>query len=332
MQQKDLKFINYNVGITGFLRSIFSTGRDEFSSKAQVELRYKKGNKTVAGYVVRGGEGTLINRKRYASEILIPPYIKETAETSIEETFDVGFKEGEITGSGEAESMADIASDKIIDIEGRILGAEEKQISEFLDTGNITVKDSNNKAIRGDIPFERPTDCIFTEPQKWDGTANSPIKTETKARKLIANKTGRVLDIAVMGSDAYEAFLNNDDIKSRLKDTSPYIDIIRQNLSGVAVFVGMISGVKYYAFFEQYKDLDGDMKYFIDPKKVVYSSSQNQGHFCYGLPSHKEAVPTARFVNEFSKADGSTDIIEVHSCPAFNPNEIDGYVTAQVLT
>ena len=316
-----------------FLKKLFNAPA-VISSEKNLRLEYFKEGEKASAYVERRSEGHLVDDVSLQAQSVEPPYLKPKMITSISGRAtrmenENPFASGE---NPQARKARDIG-EKAALLERQVQRTIELQCSDLLHKGEVKVRNLDNKTLR-EVNYNMPASHRVTlaAADRWNAATSNPRTTARNAHLKVSKGSGLTIDTCIMGSDASEAFIKNEEIKDLLKNTQQKLTDIQEEFVNMGViYEGRIGSVDYFTYVANFKI--GSTSYNVmDAKTAIYASSKSGAHVMYALPEHEQAVPTDRFPVTYEIEDPSGTIIQLHSAPLVNPNYIDGFYTAKVLT
>lgn len=323
---------------TFLLRKFFS--RQVEADTESVDIDIQKGKRRVAVYVNPRAVGQTVDRAGYTTYTYKPPYVKPKMATVAEDL--LKRQPGEVLYSGnmspEQRAAIQLAKD-LAELDGIITRAEELQASQALFDATIEVKDIGGNNVVDDIVFPREAshtvDLTATGETAWDATGADPLADLRTWRRLCLKDSGVSSDIVVMGSDALEEFLQNQQVRDRLnKDYAGIGEIVSEAVELGVVYYGRIDGFDIYGYDEWYIDPSSGTETAIVPeKKVLVGSTRARGERVYGAIRDVEAglAAVARFPKTWTENDPSVRWLQIHSAPLIVPVQVDAFVAATVL-
>lgn len=322
---------------TFLLRKFFSAQR-ECTTKA-VDIDIYKGKRRVAAYVNRRSQGQVIDRVGYSTYTYEPPYVKPKMITTVEDLLVRQLGEVVYSGNQNAAQRASIQLGKdLAELDSIITRAEELQASQALFDGKVEVKDKDGNDVVADIDFQRSAthtiDLTATGEVSWDESGSTPLKDIRTWKRLIVQDAGVGADIAILGSDAADEFLENADVRAVLDNRNIYNNQIGMEAQELGVtYIGTIEGISYYAYDEWYVDpATGTETELVPAKKVLLGSTKARCERVYGVIEDAEGVfAAARFPKTWVVDDPSVRMLQLHSAPLLVPVQVDGFVVATVL-
>lgn len=218
----------------------------------------EKKTRYMAPYIRDDEDGKVIARDGYDTITLTPPKVGCARN--------VTSKDLEIRRPGQAivEISAETASSEsvqsslvledLLDMQAYNERREEQQIIEMLTTGKVVT------GIGNDINAPIPSNHIFNAgaADKFDAENSNPMKfLRDQSRKKIVLSGGSAARRVVFGSDAWEAFIANKQVKAELDNRRYEFGRVEptpeQDFPGVT-FQGHINGMDFYTYDEYYFD------------------------------------------------------------------------------
>lgn len=320
---------------TSFLRSFFP---EKTSVTKTVSIEVQRGTEKVAVDVARGTEG---NRNKFGlstEKIFEPPYYREYFELTELDLYD-RLMGSETIDSGVFAALADEAAEKMAMLRDKIERAYEKQCSEVLGTGIVTLKNGTN------IDFKRKADSLKDNSgTPWTG-ANNPftqIQTGCNFLRQKGKSQGAVYNM-IMGSEALAAFINN----SFVKDTADFrrIDHLsirmpqRDSVGGVTH--GEVSAGDYilriWSYPEFYDDASGTSTAYLNAKKVIILPENPRFHLAFAavpqlLTPGMAPSRGAYHIGEYTDERNSSHVMDIKSAGIAIPVAVDQIYTMQVVS
>jgi len=205
--------------------------------------------------------------------------------------------------------------------------------SQVLTTGKVVVKgDGVDEVI--DFGFDANQFTALSN-NTWD-TDVDPIAMMREWRRERVKAGGIAPNVAVFGSDAIDAFINNAKVKEALDMRRMDRGMINPELlpDGV-IYWGYIPEIAtdIYSYDEWYIDPEtGDEKAMVDPKGVIYGSTKTQSKRVYGAIKDLSALTATKFfLKSWEVEDPSARFMLLQSAPLVVPVEVDAFMFAKVL-
>jgi len=320
-----------------FLRDMFFSKEINVSTSKNVDIDIMKGKRRVAPYVNPRHEGKLVERIGYKAFSYVPPYVKPKMVTTAQDF--LNRNQGETiysAGDGPMQRAEKQLGKDLAEMEDQIIRVEEVQCSQLLQTGKVIVR---GEGVDDEIDFQQSSANlpVLSGTDLWSNAAAEPLEKLREWKRQMLQLCGKRPDVCIMGSDAIDAFLKQQNVEQAL-DTRRInlgnIDPIEE-AAGVTLY-GRIKdvGINIYTYDEWYVDPEsGDENPMIDPKKVILASTQARMAINYGAIQDLKAGNAAvqRFAKSWEKEDPSVRFVMVQSAPLCSLHQPDGVICATVL-
>ena len=338
----------------GFLKSLFFKG-EEISETAHVDFDVKIAPRTLANFIDPNLEADLVDKIGYSAKSYRPPYIKEkwTLDPSI--FMERGFgRHIYMPPNARGQSRVQAKISEII-VEGlhRIVNKCEWMCAQVLTTGQLVV---SGKGVSTTLDFEMPASNILgtadlTNAVGWDDTNSSPLTDLINVDQIIQQGySGHKIDVAVMGLDAANAFMNHAEIKG----VDSVFDTRRVDLGMIeprkmgdgVVYLGHLRDpdIDLYKYSGYYTDENGVSQTVMPTDKVIVGSTQAANAMAYGAIYDIEKTGSAGyttnngmlyvgkyFAKSWVKEDPSLRIFSIQCAPLSVLKEPHAFVVATVL-
>ena len=201
---------------TAFFSGMFSAPPVNFHSSEEVEIDIVRSEEDVSIAIQDMSTGYRMNSEDiYTNKGFKPPIHKEAIPIN---SFDLIKR---MPGQNPFESP-DFRTNVIMrmfngmrKVERKIRRAIELQASQVLQTGSASLTDENG-AVVYTIDYAPKASHFFTAGTAWDQAGADPIGDIETLCNLIRTDGLATADEIDMGSDAYEAFIKNEDVQKRL--------------------------------------------------------------------------------------------------------------------
>lgn len=277
----------------GFFRDrYFPTGAADVFRADKVLTEYRSGDRKLAAFVAPRVGDISIDREGYSIHEYQPAYIGVSRILSLDDLQKRGFGEAIYATASEQERAARILAKDLVDLENRITRREEWMAVQTMINNGCTMQEYIDAKTAGQelvVKFYdgAASDHLYTASAKWaTGTSNAYDDIKAMCRKL--SSRGLPAADLVLGSDAYEAFLEDDKIKNMIDKRIGFNDaIINEELTkydGVT-YIGTFNfgGFRLATFVsdETYVDASGATQSYF-PAKSAMVTAPNCGHMMYG--------------------------------------------------
>jgi hypothetical protein len=319
-----------------FMMNTFFRNVEE-SSKEEVDVDIQKGQRRSAAYVKRREQGQQVDRIGFKTNSFTPPYMKPKMMCSADKL--LNREPGEVIYA-EDTSMEARASQKmtedLIELDNLITRSEEIQAVQALVNDSIQILDSDGDQVEADISFGREASHDTTVSDLWNTAASEPIRDIRTKNSLNVKDSGVSSDIVVMGTNAADAFISNDDVRAYLDNRrfSTNSEIVMRAQELGVTWLGNIEGRDVFIYDEYFIDpADDTEKPLFPTDKVLIGSTRAYTVAAYGAINHMKAGMAAmkRFPYSWEIEDPSSNIVQLHSCPLMIPVQVDAFSVITVL-
>ena len=317
-----------------FLTSTFF-GSEVHDTKT-VDIDIWKGSRRLAPVVHPKMEGKVVDREGYRTKSFQPPYLKPKKVTEADHILKRQPGETIYTEPGSntpAERASVILGRDLAELEESIARRIEAMVAEAIFTGSVTVKGDGVDTVV-DFDFD-PTHLItLTGGDLWTATTSNPFKNLRDWKRLIAKDAGVTATDVVMGSDAYEAFISNEDVQKKLDTRRITLGSINPAEMGMGVtFVGDIEGLAVWTYDEWYINDQGNEVPVVPVDKVAVIARDARKTVHYGVIQDVSAgqFATRSFAKSWTQDDPSARFLMVQSAPLPVVEQVNGIVSATVV-
>lgn len=332
--------------VTNFLRS-FTT--DKVTPSKLVSLEVSRGTNKIAADVLRGSESNRNKFGRSTMKNYQPPYYAESFTNEDLALYDQLFAQaGEIVDTELVKAAVQEVTENYLELKNKIERAYERQVSQVLQTGIVTLKNGDN------IDFKRKGALMVTVDIKWDTSATATPTKNIKSVCDVLRKNGAAaaeFDV-ILGSSAVDAFFNTAEYQSKYALHPITIDdynMPRMNETSGAVFLTRIPigpyKVNLWSYLGHYTDENGNDTDYIDPKNVIVIAKSANIKMSFGavprvltdngIMQNQQFANVLEggkyFLNNFVKQEVSSHIFEIKSAGVAVPVTIDHFATLKVL-
>lgn len=332
---------------TTFLRDRYfptNPATDIFSTD-DVLVEYKDGSKKVAPFVAPRKGGVTIMRSGYEVERFQPPFIAPRRMLTIDDLKKRGFGEALLSNLTPEQRQRTILLKDAQELSDMITRREEAMAAEVMQTNGCIMKHiADDKDVTDDkqiLFYSGDNEAVYTPAGNWEADYAN-IVADLAAMARLLTKRGLGASELVVGANVADAILANEQIQ-KLLDIQNY-DIGRiapGTLPNGATHIATINAkgrlIDVICYDEEYTDLDGTTKSYIDPNTVILTAPA-AGRTLYGAVSQVEQADgefhtyTGKRVPKYlSSAEGNTRTLTLTSCPLLIPNHKNAFITAKVL-
>ena len=332
---------------TTFLRDRYfptNPATDIFSTD-DVLVEYKDGSRKVAPFVAPRKGGVTILRSGYEVERFQPPFIAPRRMLTIDDLKKRGFGEALLSNLTPEQRQRTILLNDAQELSDMITRREEAMAAEVMQTNGCVMKhiaDDKDASDDKQILFYSGTNsATYTPSGNWAADYTGII-ADLAAMARMLTKRGLGASELIVGSDAADAILGNANIKTLLDNKNYEIGKIDPGtLPNGATHIATLNVhgrmINVICYDEEYTDLDGTTKPYINAKNVILTAPA-AGRTLYGAVSQVEQSDgefhtyTGKRVPKYlSSAEGNTRTLTMTSCPLLIPNHKNAFIVAKVL-
>lgn len=300
-------------------------------------LDISKKTRYLSPYLRDNEDGKVVARDGYESITFTPPKVGNSRPLTGNDLYVRQPGESIVDISAE-NANPDIVQSKLLvadllDLHEYVERREEQQIIEILTTGKIVT------GVGADINSTIPSTNIFAagNADKFDSAGSTPIQYLQKVgREKVSVNGGSVIRKAVFGSDAYNAFLNNQSVKDFLDSRRIDLGSIEpredQEFPGV-IYQGRVGGIEIYTYDDFYFDEVQKKNFEMMPKdKVILMAGNARFEEHYGAVADG-ALGTINKTQIYAWewVQNKTRYREVESRPLFVPANGGAVATVKVV-
>jgi len=315
-----------------FLRDMFFP-RTEFHETAKVDIDVVKGKRKMAPFVHPELPGTTMKREGFRTDTFEPPYIKPTRP--ITPGMLLKRQPGEMIYKAEKsheERLAEMIGKDLADMLIYIVRREEWMARCALLDAKVRVI---GEGVDSTIDFMREPSHTFalTLTDKWTDPSSDPVGDVRDWKLMIAQDSGLVPNVAVVGSDVAKAIMKNAAVLDSLDTRRVELGQIKpQDLPNGASYIGTLESVDFYSYAEWFVDDDGNENPMVPVDKMIMGSTNARCTRHYGVIQDMEAMKAFSaavdyFPSIFETKNPSRMHVMLQSAPILVPHEVDAFAT-----
>lgn len=284
--------------VSTFLRDTFFAGR-EYPQTNLIEFDFRRGRRKMAPFVAPLIGGKVMERQGFETHYFKAPRIAPVRNLRVPDLEPRMFGETIYQGGTAANRAAQLLAEDAVFCDEAISRREEWMCREVLVHGKLTIVADHGYVMVVDFMQEGSGSVSnqFTPGVQWDDPAATPLQDLEDARLLNIKESGISPDIALFGTDAKTAFVNNASVQKLL-------DIRRFELGNVApridsnqvVRFATLPGIECYAYAEYFEDDAGALFPMLPPNAVLLLSSNAGNKIVYGAFTQLEDAKAKRYV------------------------------------
>ncbi len=181
-------------------------------------------------------------------------------------------------------------------------------------TGALTLYnlDENGAAVASyTVDYQRPAEHTITLTDKWSAEGTDIYGQIEEANRLIQeNADGMSGTDLIMGATAFAAFRRHPDVvdimDNRRVDPGGALSLRVAQLNK-----GSWDGLNIWVYSGTYKDLDGSIRYYIDPNDAVLLARPAQSVIEYGRPMDLDCAGAASYFAKQYRQDNPSGVFTV---------------------
>lgn len=322
-----------------FLRNNFFS-QVEQSMTEQVLIDVVEGKRRTAVYVRPKHAAKVIDRIGYKTNAYTPPYVKMKMDCRAEDF--LNRLPGETIFSGGDTPMSRAAKrvgEDLVTMDDMISRLEEFQCASLVQTGAYNIVGEGVSEVI-DFVLDATHNLSLTGTARWSDAASLPLNNLRTWKRLIAKDSGETATDVVMGSNAWDAFINNAQVKALL-------DLLNVNLGAInpvadygaegsgVTYMGTLSslGLNFWTYDEWYiAPASGTETAMIDTENVIMLSKNMRSARHYGaIRDLKANFAVPRFPKSWEEEDPSVRWLMVQSAPMMALHNTMSILVADVL-
>lgn len=327
-----------------FIRDTFFRNVETFDT-AKIDVDFKKGNRALAPFVHKKIGGVTIENEGYQTNTYEPPLVAPNKITTVDDILKRTPGESLYGGKSPNQRAVEKMQRDFTELDEMITRREEWMCCQALFTGKIPVLDKDGKEVQAEIDFGFTNKTTLKSNESWKTTTGGKLK-QLKAWRKKVQETGFVnCDICLMGDEALEAFLLDEEAQKLLDVRNYELAVIRpKELPNGATYVGTIHGenLDIYSYNGMYLDN------WTDPKKptnkpllptnvVALLSSEATYSMYYGAVAIVDeagktiaVVEGQRVPEQWVERKPARRFLQLNSAPLCVPHEVDSWYIAEV--
>jgi hypothetical protein len=325
-----------------FLRNEFFRNTVQ-SDTDTIDLDIVKGRRRVVPYSRPIQEGVIMERDGYSTNSYKIPYIKIKRASEADRYYHRSPGETPYTlESPAARAVRELVQD-FADLKADLDLEEERQASEGIFTGKVTIRNEKGVAIQN-IDFQLPDshNVILSGTYLWSDASqkkNEILRFLRAARRLLVKDSGISPTDIVMATDVSDVVIDKFDPNDTTSGLSSVrvdrgqIDI--RNLPNGVTYLGFFKelGCDFWAYDGTYTDLDGTVKPYAPAGKIAMLSRNARFDRNYAAIQNYHAgfAAVPRFPLTWIEPDGRARFVQVESAPLYAPHQVDALFVARVL-
>ena len=326
-----------------FVRDTFFRNRETFDTQ-KIDVDFKKGNRALAPFVHKKKGGATIDNEGFQTNTYEPPLVAPNKITTIDDILKRTPGESLYNGKSPNQRAVEIQRD-FTELDEMITRREEWMCCQSLFRGKILILDKNGKAIQEEIDFQFTNKETLKTADSWKTKKGGKIAQLKAWRKQVQKKGFVNCNICLMGSDALEAFLSDEEVQKMLDVRRFEVAVIApKELPNGATYIGTIHeiGMDIYTYNEWYLDnwtnaeKPEDKPLLPDNIVALLSTEANYSMYYGAVGIVDEAGKTiavvegSRIPEQWVERRPARRFLQLSSAPIPVPHEVDSWFIATV--
>lgn len=327
-----------------FVRDTFFRNRETFDTQ-KIDVDFKKGNRALAPFVHKKKGGATIDNEGFQTNTYEPPLVAPNKITTIDDILKRTPGESLYNGKSPNQRAVEKMQRDFTELDEMITRREEWMCCQSLFRGKILILDKNGKAIQEEIDFQFTNKETLKTADSWKTKKGGKIAQLKAWRKQVQKKGFVNCNICLMGSDALEAFLSDEEVQKVLDVRRFEVAVIApKELPNGATYIGTIHeiGMDIYTYNEWYLDnwtnaeKPEDKPLLPDNIVALLSTEANYSMYYGAVGIVDEAGKTiavvegSRIPEQWVERRPARRFLQLSSAPIPVPHEVDSWFIATV--
>lgn len=327
-----------------FIKSTFFRNVETFDTQ-KIDVDFKKGNRQLAPFVHKKIGGVTIDNEGYETNTYEPPLVAPNKITTVDDILKRTLGESLYGGKSPNQRAVEKMQRDFTELDEMITRREEWMCCQALFTGKIPILDKDGKELQAEIDFQFTNKVTLSGANAWNKKTGGKIKQLKEWRKQV-QKTGFVnCNICIMGDEALEAFIMDEEVQ-KLLDVERYdLAVIKpRELPNGVTYIGTIQGegMDIYSYNEWFLDnwtnKDKPENKPLVPTNAValLSTEANYSMYYGGVGVVDESGKTiavvegSRIPEQWVERRPPRRFLQLNSAPLCVPHEVDSWYVATV--
>ena len=327
-----------------FVRDTFFRNRETFDTQ-KIDVDFKKGNRALAPFVHKKKGGATIDNEGFQTNTYEPPLVAPNKITTIDDILKRTPGESLYNGKSPNQRAVEKMQRDFTELDEMITRREEWMCCQSLFRGKILILDKNGKAIQEEIDFQFTNKETLKTADSWKTKKGGKIAQLKAWRKQVQKKGFVNCNICLMGSDALEAFMSDEEVQKMLDVRRFEVAVIApKELPNGATYIGTIHeiGMDIYTYNEWYLDnwtnaeKPEDKPLLPDNIVALLSTEANYSMYYGAVGIVDEAGKTiavvegSRIPEQWVERRPARRFLQLSSAPIPVPHEVDSWFIATV--
>jgi hypothetical protein len=323
--------------VATFLRDTFFGAR-EYPPTNLVEFDFRRGRRKMAPFVAPLIGGKVMEREGYETRFFRAPRIAPVRNLRIPDLEPRMFGETIYSGRTPQDRAAELLAEDAVYCDEAITRREEWMCREILVNGKLTVTADHGYQLVVDFleSSAGPIDNHMAPTNgTWDVLATAtPLTDLEQARLQTIAASGISPNVALFGTAAKDAFINNESVQKLLDNRRYELGNVAPTIQDDAVVrFATVPGLECYVYAEYFEDDMGVLFPMLPENLVMLLSTNVQNKIVYGAYTQLEDVKSKRYVTYqsaripfvYGDEENGHLFYRLTSCPLPMPNDVLGW-------
>lgn len=214
-----------------FIKSTFFRNVETFDTQ-KIDVDFKKGNRQLAPFVHKKIGGVTIDNEGYETNTYEPPLVAPNKITTVDDILKRTPGESLYGGKSPNQRAVEKMQRDFTELDEMITRREEWMCCQALFTGKIPILDKDGKELQAEIDFQFTNKLTLSGANAWNKKTGGKIKQLKEWRKQVQKKGFVNCNVCLMGADALEAFLVDEEVLKVLDTRRVEAAVILSHLNG----------------------------------------------------------------------------------------------------
>lgn len=298
-----------------------------------VEIDVYREKRHLAQFTHSDSESHVHRRTQFERTPYRAPYIKEKLPTTASEMLYAALGEHVYSDQSPAQRAVNQVTRDMNELMSLAMRRKEWLAGKLLDGGAVQIV---GKGLNYLLDFDMPAgnQIVLGEGDRWDDADVSISKDIREFRRILGQESGKVPNIAVLGSDVIDVILADDEIDKALDNRRKEIGHINiQDLPLGARYIGDFEGLKMYGYDEQFVETVGaNPANYMPVNKIFMGHSEARTVKAYGVIKDRRALyATDYFFKTWEEEDPSVEWLQMQCAPLPGLSESCAFGVFEVL-
>jgi hypothetical protein len=298
-----------------------------------VEIDVYKEKRHLAQFTHSDSESHVHRRTEFERTPYRAPYIKEKLPTTATEMLYATRGEHIYSSQTPVQRATTRMTRDMQELMRLAIRRKEWLAGKLLDGGAVQIV---GKGLNYLLDFDMPASnqVVLGPGDRWSDAGVSIAKDLREFRRIIGQESGKVPNIAVLGSDVIDVILADEEIDKALDNRRKEIGHIHiKDLPLGARYIGNFEGMELYGYDEQFIEvIGGNPQNYMPRNKIFMGHSEARTVKAYGVIKDKRALyATEYFFKTWEQEDPSVDWLQMQSAPMPGLSESCAFGVFEVL-